>query len=189
MEKAQELLVDKGLIAASQAGDMSALSKLYDRHVIHLYRFIYRHVNHPQDAEDLTSEVMLRMVNNLASYKERSTFKSWLYGIARNAIADLWRTRYKIREELVADFSGIGASTLEAGETGSDDGSDDPRIAKATSVFERLSEPHRAVLTHRFIEQHTVAETAEAMKTSAGNVKVLQHRALKKAAEIAKEII
>lgn len=189
MQQDQKQLVDKGLVAASQAGDMSALSKLYDRHVTPLYRFIYRHVNHPQDAEDLTSEVMLRMVNNLAMFKERSTFKSWLYGIARNAIVDLWRTRYKIREELVADFSGIGAVTLEAGESASDDGIDDPRVAKAASVFEKLSDQHRAVLTHRFIEQHTVAETAEAMKTTAGNVKVLQHRALKKAAEVAKEII
>lgn len=189
MQKDQEQLVDTGLVAASQAGDMSALSRLYDRHVTPLYRFIYRHVNHPQDAEDLTSEVMLRMVNNLATYKERSTFKSWLYGIARNAIADLWRTRYKIREELVADFSGIGAAALEAGETASGDGSDDPRVAKAATIFEKLPDQYRVVLKHRFIDQHTVAETAGAMQTTAGNVKVLQHRALKKAAEIAKEIV
>lgn len=188
MEKTQERLVDEGLVTAAQQGDATALAKLYDRHATPLYRFIYRHVNHPQDAEDLTSDVMLRMVNNLHTFKKQSSFTSWLYGIARHAIADFWRTRYKLREELVAEFSGIGAGAVALDETPAAD-ADDPRVAKAEAVFKELSEQYRTVLQHRFVAQHTVAETAEAMQITTGNVKVLQHRALKKAAEIAKELI
>lgn len=180
-------LVDDGLVAASQAGDSSALSQLYDRHLEPLYRFVYRHVSHVQDAEDLTSDIMLRMVNQLPTYQRASSFKTWLYGIARHAIADFWRTRYKVKEELVAEFSGIGAVAIAHNEEPVD--VDDPRVAQAHVVFDKLSDQYRDVLHHRFIEQHTVAETAEAMGTSTGNVKVLQHRALKKAAQIAKEIV
>ena len=56
-------------------------------------------------------------------------------------------------------------------------------------MFEKLPEQYREVLTHRFIEQRTVAETAKATATAPGNVKVMQYRALKKAALIAKEIV
>lgn len=187
MEKTHAQLVDEGLAAAAQAGDTSALSQLYDRHLAALYQYIFRHVNHIQDAEDLTSDVMLRMVNSLPTYQRTASYKTWLYGIARHAIADFWRTRYKVREELVADFSGIGA---ERGETnGSVDEPLDPRRELAHKVFDKLPSHYRDVLQYRFIEQRTVAETAEAMGMSTGNVKVLQYRALKKAAVTAKEVI
>jgi len=182
-------LVDKGLAAAAQAGDASALSQLYNRHLVPLYRYIFRHVNHLQDAEDLTSDVMLRMVNSLPTYQRTASFRTWLYGIARHAIADFWRSRYKVREELVAEFSGI--SMEQKGELYVEpvDESSDPRYKQAQKVFEKLPNHYRDVLRYRFIEQRTVAETAEAMGTTPGNVKVLQYRALKKAAVIAKEVV
>ncbi|MFH0828884.1 MAG: RNA polymerase sigma factor [Candidatus Kerfeldbacteria bacterium] len=182
-------LVDEGLAAAAQAGDESALSQLYDRHLTPLYRYIFRHVNHLQDAEDLTSDVMLRMVNSLPTYQRTASFRTWLYGIARHAIADFWRSRYKVREELVADFSGIGAKQDERFESEPADESSDVRHMRAQKVFEKLPNHYRDVLRYRFIEQRTVAETAEVMGMSHGNVKVLQYRALKKAAVIAKEVV
>lgn len=181
---------DDGLVRAAQAGDQTALAALYDRHLESLYRFIYRHVSHAQEAEDLTSDVMLRMVQNLSSYERTASFRTWLFGIARHAIADFWRKRYRVREELVAEFAGLGAvgAGTEAGESVIDEAALDRQAERAQRVFERLSEPHRTVLQHRFVEQRTLAETAAAMGTTTGNVKVLQYRALKRAAAIAKEL-
>lgn len=189
MDTTQAQLVDEGLAAAAQAGDQTALSQLYDRYMDPLYRFVFRHVNHVQDAEDLTSDIMLRMVNHLPTYRRASSFRTWLYAIARHAIADFWRTRYRMREELVAEFSGIGAVALSDNAPEPMQTDDGATADRARVVFEKLPEQYRTVLTHRFVEQHTVAETAKAMATSHGNVKVMQHRALKKAALIAKEIV
>jgi RNA polymerase sigma-70 factor (ECF subfamily) len=186
MQTTHAQLVDDGLAKAAQAGDPIALSQLYDRYMDPLYRFVFRHVNHVQDAEDLTSDIMLRMVNHLPTFQRASSFRTWIYAIARHAVADFWRSRYRMREELVAEFSGVGAAVIEEDAVEADDTAVTDR---ARAVFEKLPEQYRTVLTHRFVEQRTVAETAKAMATSPGNVKVMQHRALKKAALIAKEIV
>ncbi len=181
---------DEELVAAAQTGDHTALSTLYDRHFTQLYRFIYRHVNHVHDAEDLASDVMLRMVTHLPSYQRQSSFTTWLYGIARHAIADFWRKHYRVREQLVADYAAIGATgePVDVVPMTEHDPAEQLR-RQAVDVFEQLPANYRLVLQHRFIDQQTLEQTASAMQTTVGNVKVLQHRALKKAAEIAKHIV
>jgi RNA polymerase sigma factor (sigma-70 family) len=133
-------LVDEGLAAAAQAGDQTALSHLYDRYMDQLYRFVFRHVNHVQDAEDLTSDIMLRMVNHLPTYRRASSFRTWLY-----AIADFWRTRYKVREELVAEFSGIGTAVMENNDLVHAPTDDGTTADRARAVFEKLSEQYSAM--------------------------------------------
>lgn len=181
---------DEELVAAAQAGDHTALSTLYDRHFTKLYRFIYRHVNHVHDAEDLASEVMLRMVTHLPSFQRQSSFTTWLYGIARHTIADFWRKHYRVREQLVAEYAAIGATGEPVDiipETEHDPA--EKLRHQAADVFDRLPTNYRLVLQHRFIAQDSLEQTAAAMQISVGNVKVLQHRALKKAAAIAKHIV
>lgn len=181
---------DEELVAEAQAGDYRALSTLYDRHFTKLYRFIYRHVNHIHDAEDLTSEVMLRMVAKLPTYRRQSLFTTWLYGIARHAIADFWRKHYRVREELIADYAAVGADGAPIDivpETDRDPAEQLRR--KAVQALDQLPANYRLVLQHRFFDQQSLAETAAAMKMTVSNVKVLQHRALKKAAELAKYIV
>ena len=184
------LTPDEELVAEAQAGDYTALSTLYDRHFTKLYRFIYRHVNHIHDAEDLTSDVMLRMVAQLPTYRRQSLYSTWLYGIARHAIADFWRKHYRVREQLIAEFDVLGADGAPADITpGSDQDPAEQLRRQAAGVFDQLPANYRLVLQHRFLDQESLAETAAAMQTTVSNVKVLQHRALKKAAEIAKTIV
>jgi RNA polymerase sigma-70 factor (ECF subfamily) len=57
-------------------------------------------------------------------------------------------------------------------------------VARVTALLEQLPENYRAVLTYRLMQGMSVAETARRMGTSEGNVKVLQHRALKRAATL-----
>ncbi len=181
---------DEELVVEAQAGDHTALSTLYDRHFTKLYRFIYRHVNHIHDAEDLTSEVMLRMVTQLPTYRRQSLYSTWLYGIARHAIADFWRKHYRVREQLVAEYGAIGADGAPVDiipETEHDPA--EQLRHKAAQVFDQLPANYRLVLQHRFFDQQSLAETATAMQTTVSNIKVLQHRALKKAAELAKHIV
>lgn len=185
---------DEELVEAAQANNQLAIAALYDRYLKSLYAFVYGHVNHVQDAEDLTSDVMLRMVKNIGTYNQGSSFRTWLFGIARHAIADFWRRKYRMPETLVAEYVGEGTVELyqEVIKTApTKDPNEvifDEQRAQAQRVFAALSEQYRTVLQHRFLEQHTLEETAQAMSTSVGNVKVLQHRALKKAAQLAKEI-
>lgn len=186
---------DEELVTAAHAGNSSCLAQLYDRYFAQLYGFIFRHVDHVQDAEDLTSEVVLRMVKSLPTYTRQSTFKTWLFGIARNVVADFWRKRYRMPEDLVAEYVGAGTAELHRDEMEGEHAADvedtlfDEQRVHAEKVFAALPEHYRLVLSHRFMSQRTLEETAALMQTTIGNVKVLQYRALKKAAQLAKETV
>lgn len=177
---------DEELAASAQQGDRISLAALYDRYTPPIYRYCYAHVTHRQEAEDVTGEIMLRMVTHLATYRGTASFKTWLYGIARRAVADFWRGRYRLPETELPDT--IGAPVTDEDPTDIGDAILAAERAKARQVFDRLPENYRTVLEHRFLHGRTLEETAKDMATTIGNVKVLQHRALKQAAAIAHQL-
>ena len=65
--------------------------KVYDEHVVGIYRFIYARVGNHPDAEDLTAQVFVRAVEQLDTSREPGQIAAWLYRVAHNATADYWR--------------------------------------------------------------------------------------------------
>ena len=91
MEK-QELL----LIKKCQQGELENFSELYDNYVRRIYDFIYFKTYHNETAEDLTSQVFIKALEKIATYKEaKGSFNSWLYKIAGNTVIDHYRTNKK----------------------------------------------------------------------------------------------
>jgi RNA polymerase sigma-70 factor, ECF subfamily len=152
---------------------------LYRAHVRPLYTFIYSRVGNRESAEDLTSAVFIKALTYLNPTCEEQSRVAWLYRVARNAVADYWR-------------AGRGAHALALEEVrparqappAADVGREELTAARARALLARLPENYRTVLSHRLLEGLSVAETARCMGTSEGNVKILQHRALKRAAEL-----
>ncbi len=173
---------DLELLDGAKRGEASAVRTLYDRYATFMYHWVARRVDRREDAEDLTADIMLRMVESLPTAAPQTTFKAWLFGIARHVLADFWRTSYKLPEaELIPEL--LGAPDEDPNPQ------DDGKLrAKAEEIIAALPDQYRLVLEHRFFQLHTIAETATAMNVSEGNVKVLQYRALKKAAELAVRI-
>lgn len=176
---------DATLVAAAQNGDATALSVLYRRYVSAIYAYIRRRVAATEVAEDVTSETFLAVVAGLRSFRGSSTFRTWLYQIARRRVADFWRRQY----ELPACASDIVLLLLARPD---DDPEDDDALMRSNinlaGVLRELPERHRRVLECRFLEQKTVRETAEELSLSEGNVKVIQHRAIRQASEIAQRL-
>lgn len=176
---------DQALVTAAQTGNSTAVAVLYDRYATLIYRWSLNRVDHRQAAEDLTSDIMLRMVENLPTYHATASFKNWLFGIARNVLADFWRAHYRqpiMSIETTAELDAAPPPTTEH------EASDDQLRQQALEVINRLPDNYRTVIQHRFFDQHSLSATAKAMDTSVANVKVLQHRALKKAAQLAASI-
>ena len=154
--------------------------QIYDDHVVPIYRFVYARVGNRPDAEDLTAQVFMRAVEQLDTSRERGQIAAWLYRVAQNAIADYWRAFYRLPV--------VGADHLAPGWEPSDDGrqpraaADDTAPARVEAVLRRLPNNYRRVLELRFLQRMSVAETAQTMGISHGNAKVLQYRALRKAA-------
>ena len=190
---AQEL-PDAALVTAAKQGDKRALVELYTRYVGEIYGFLYNQVGNAQDAEDLTSETFLRLVRALNTYRGESSFRTWLYAVARNSVRDLWRQNGRhptVPLESVSpglgtgDFDVIGST----GEVAADEmaAGDLQASALGQAVLAALQPRYRQVLELRVMAGRSVRDVAEVMAVSEANVKVLQHRALKKAAEIAEK--
>jgi RNA polymerase sigma-70 factor (ECF subfamily) len=158
--------------------------EIYDSHVVSIYRYIYARVGNRPDAEDLTAQVFTRAVEQLDMSRSGGQITSWLYRVSQNAVADYWRAFYRL-PVVGADQVAPGWEPMEEAE------GELPRTAAAAderarhrveALLNRLPENYRRVLELRFIQRLSVAETAERMGISRGNAKVLQYRALRKAA-------
>ena len=158
--------------------------QIYDANVVPIYRFIYARVGNRPDAEDLTAQVFVRAVEQLDTERDDPQIVSWLYRVSQNAIADYWRAFYRLplvgTEQVAPGWepmaSEAGASTPEP-ETDANGSR-----ARVQSLLKRLPDHYARVLELRFLQRLSVAETAEKMGITRGNAKVLQYRALRKAA-------
>jgi RNA polymerase sigma-70 factor (ECF subfamily) len=166
---------------ARPADQRGRFEEIYDAHVVQIYRFIHARVGNRPDAEDLTAQVFTRAVEQLDTSREPAQIASWLYRVSQNAIADYWRAFYRlpvIGTEQVAP----GWEPMEpapARDTSAHDGASSARVR---DLLARLPDRYRTVLELRFLHRLSVAETATRMGVSHGNAKILQYRALRKAA-------
>jgi RNA polymerase sigma-70 factor, ECF subfamily len=156
--------------------------EIYDAHVVGIYRFIYARLGNRPDAEDLTAQVFMRAVEQLDTTREPGQIASWLYRVSQNAIADYWRAFYRL--PLVgADHVAPGWEPVDMTRDLPEE-RNDGSTARVQALLVRLPDNYRRVLELRFLRRLSVAETADEMGISRGNAKVLQYRALRKAALI-----
>ncbi len=170
---------DDALVQRVQGGDQDALGRLYERHVAEIYRYSYRQVGNREDAEDLTSQVFLQVVRSIGGYRPQGQFRAWVYGIAKNVIMDWWRRYYwtpTVALEKFLDLEPLPPSDPPA--------SNPVAEANVERLLGGLPERYREVLTLRFLRGYSLEEAAQAMGVSVANAKVLQHRALRKAAQL-----
>jgi RNA polymerase sigma-70 factor (ECF subfamily) len=166
------------LVAAAQTGDGEAFGQLYDRYVDVVHRYVVYRVNNHALAEDLTSETFLRALRRISSYTwQGRDFGAWLVTIARNLIADHYKSsRYKL-ELATSDLVEAGAERSAAGPedevlTG---------ITNATLIdaVKKLGAEQQECIVLRFLQGMSVAETATILGKNENAIKALQYRAVK----------
>lgn len=102
---------DQELISRATSGDRGALEALVKKHQPYIYNIAWKMVQMPDDAQDITQEVLVKVVTNLSKFRGESSFRTWLYRIVANHFLQM--KRYK-RETLVNDsFEGF-SERLEA---------------------------------------------------------------------------
>jgi RNA polymerase sigma-70 factor (ECF subfamily) len=164
---------EEELIRRAQEFDQEALGWLYQLFYPKLYNYAYLQLGNIQQAEDLASEVLLRVLESLKGYRFRGVpLTAWVFRIARNYLIDLHRRRQ--RRPQVGLYEGIPSAE------------DGPQAAaeRATTQGElrlaltRLTEEQRQVIILKFVEGMDNASVARVLGRSQGAVKSLQHRAL-----------
>ena len=167
---------ERAVVEAAQRGNQQALSDLYEYYFPKVYRYVNARLATSEDAEDVTTEVFLRIIDNVGSFTFRGLpFGAWVFRIARNEVVSFVR-RQKVRgvtaelNESIADASADHVHEIETQFT----------IAVVREATERLPEAQRQVISLRFGAGLSVAETAQALNKTENNVKVLQHKAIAK---------
>ena len=84
---------DQDLVAQAQNGNREALETLILQHQRWIYNIVLRMVYHPQDAEDATQEILIKLLTRLATFEGRSSFRTWLYRLVFNHILNMKRGR------------------------------------------------------------------------------------------------
>ncbi|WP_028661982.1 sigma-70 family RNA polymerase sigma factor [Saccharomonospora saliphila] len=172
------------LVRAAQRGDSAAFGTLYDRHVDSVYRYVLLRLGDRHLAEDVTSETFLRALRRITSisYQGRDV-GAWFTTIARNLVLDHVKSS-RFRLEVVTD------EVAEPGpaEVG-DPGPEQQVISRSTNdellrCVADLGEDQRECIILRFIQGHSVSETAAIMERNEGAVKALQHRAVRRLARL-----
>jgi DNA-directed RNA polymerase specialized sigma24 family protein len=82
---------DVELVELAKAGNRTALEKLILRHQAWIYNIAIRMVFQPDDAEEVTQEVLVKVITKLSTFKGESKFRTWLYRIAANHVLNLKR--------------------------------------------------------------------------------------------------
>nr|WP_042182448.1 sigma-70 family RNA polymerase sigma factor [Kibdelosporangium sp. MJ126-NF4]CEL14993.1 putative RNA polymerase sigma factor [Kibdelosporangium sp. MJ126-NF4]CTQ93413.1 putative RNA polymerase sigma factor [Kibdelosporangium sp. MJ126-NF4] len=169
------------LVHCAQRGDTSAFGKLYGRYVDVVYRYVLIRVGDRELAEDVTSETFLRALRRITSvtYQGRDV-GAWLVTIARNLVLDhVKSSRFRLevtRAEVDDD------RTVQAGP-------EQQVLSKITNTellkcIQQLGDDQRECIALRFLQGLSVAETAKLMSRNEGAIKALQHRAVRRLAQL-----
>jgi RNA polymerase sigma-70 factor (ECF subfamily) len=176
---------DRALVEAAQA-DPARFEALYRKYLAQVYSYAFYELRDHHEAEDATERTFLAALTNLGRFEERarpadgegaSTFRVWLFQIARNAVAERRRTLRR-RPEAPLEAAGSVAGTVDVER----DAAQADEVAAAWSAVGRLPDDRRRALILRFVDEMSTAEIAGVLGRSEGAVRVLIHRALRSVA-------
>src|SRR5262245_40818324 len=94
-ERAETDLDEMELVRRAQAGSRDALEGLIARHQSWIYNIVLRMLYYPNDAEDVTQEILIKLTTKLSTFEGRSSFRTWLYRIAVNHVLNVKRRSFE----------------------------------------------------------------------------------------------
>ena len=154
---------------------------VYQDNVVGIYQLAFRRVGNAADAEDLAEEVLMHTLKTLRLPAPVHNVRAYLVKTARTVLADHWRRHYAARDAAIElqqlpDGALTNARNSDASE-------------RAERLLSLLPDHFRRVLELRFLRGYSVREAANELGVTESNTRVLQFRALRKAAELEREVL
>jgi RNA polymerase sigma-70 factor (ECF subfamily) len=162
------------LVTLAKQGEAAAFEQIYDQHRQLIFNYIFFRVGDSELAEDLTSDVFVRMVDKIDTYTQNGRpFAAWLYTIARNLVIDHHRRDNQLT------WVPLDERLIEAKENNPAKAADRSLLQDCLiKALQHLTEEQRQVILLKFVERRSNAEVGSLLGKTEGSIKSLQHRAL-----------
>ncbi len=162
LDRTNELLIN--------AKDASVFNELYELWFIKVFQYTYVRVGNNADAEDLTSDIFLKVYESFSRYKHQGSFPAWLFTIARNEINMFYRwkkkTGVKLDAVLLTDpAESMLKSVMNSGE-----------LDQLNSIIKKLPEDERELLNLRYVAEMRFSDMALVLKKKEDTVKKSLYR-------------
>ncbi len=175
MKKLEWIVLEDKLVAESGPEPFVIL---YDRYFTRVYNYIRYRCSDPSEADDLTAQVFLKALVNLDKYKpEKAPFDAWLFGIARNLVTDLFRTKRHYYVVNIEEIEHILSHSDRPMEDKIERNEEKYRLLKG---MDHLTSRNRDLIALKFGANMTNREIAKLTGLSEQNVGVILHRGIKK---------
>ncbi len=173
---------DSSLIERAKLGDSEAFTQIYEDSYSRIYSYIYYRVSNREIAEDLASEVFIRLVRKIDTYEDKGRpIIAWLYTVAGNLVRDHYRKDSRIQwmpiddREIVSDEDPTLQIDL------------DLSSERLKEAIKHLTEDQAQVIILKFVDGWSNRKIADVMGKQEGSIKSLQHRALRSLRRILEE--
>ena len=191
-------LDDTTLVRQCQNGDLEAMSRLIVKYQDRIYNTILKICRNHDDAAELTQDTFVKVLENINSFRSKSSFYTWLFRVAVNHTLNYCKRRFKLSPvSLDAENDpDEGSKGKLAAVLAAPDGLDPAMVAQqkelsqiVVNLIGQLQQEYRVVLILRDIEQMTYAEIAEVLRIETGTVKSRLSRARAKLRELLETVL
>lgn len=167
---------ERSWVEQAKAGDPEAFGLLYEKYFDRIYKYVYLKIGDATEAEDLTEQVFLKMIEAIHSFQwQGTTFAAWLYRIAHNQVVDTIRQHSRRPQTSLEPVVDVMPSEK-----------DDPyqqaelsnSVAHLKEAIANLTDLQAQVISMKFGMGLTNAEVAGLLDRTEGAVKALQYSAL-----------
>jgi len=162
------------LCARAKTGDLTAATQLVTLHYPKIYAFLRRLCGGDEDAADLTQRTFSKVWTALGSYEGRSSFSTWLHGIARNVYLD-WRRKADRLDPRTDEWWDTCAAD---GPSPFEDAAQRDEAAQLHALVAKLDEEKRDVVHLHYYQGLSLKETGEVLDIATSTVKYRLREAL-----------
>jgi RNA polymerase sigma-70 factor (ECF subfamily) len=165
-------------------GDKEAFAGLYDLYIEKIYRFVFLKVSNKEEAEDITSEVFLKvwnyLIDEISVQKKIGSFSGLIYSIARNLVIDFYRKKANRNECVIEKIEDLEEDKNLSAKDSLEEKIDlKYDMENIMSAIQNLKKEYQELVLLKYIEELSVSEISEITGKKSINIRVTLHRALK----------
>ena len=164
-------LTEKVLILKARLGDKDAFGSIYNKYINKIYRFAFYRTSSKEIAEDIASQVFLKLFEKINQGGQIKSLQALLYQITRNLIIDHYRSKHNTEVPLEFETAKQVTTMHEKINVRIDNEVLRPAVMK-------LKEEYREVIILKYIEELSITEISKIIDKSPGNIRTITHRAI-----------